>query len=157
MNPHLVNVSAFRVSGIRVRTTSQSESSPETAKLPSLWGRFYSEGVSDKVANQVQGSAVYGVYSTYESDLNGPYDVTAGKQIDPSQTGGADFVDIDIPADEYLVFEGKGELPGIVISTWQAIWSYFSSAREFKRKYSCDFEAYTDEDQVAINISVTKV
>ena len=157
MNPHLVNVSAFRVSGIRVRTTNQSESSPETAKLPSLWGRFYSEDVTSKVTNQVQGSAVYGVYSSYESDLNGAYDVTVGKQIDPSQTGGADFVDIDIPAGEYLVFVGKGELPGIVIATWQSIWSYFSSDREFERKYSCDFEAYSEEDKVSIHISVAKV
>ena len=154
MKPSSRQIAPFRIAGIKVRTTNRDESSPDRAKLGSLWERFFQEGIPGKVANQVPGSAVYGVYSEYESDLNGEYSVTAGVQIDPSATGEG-FNYVDVSGGEYLVFEGKGAMPEVVIETWRNVWEYFSNASEFKRAYITDFELYKGMDEVAIHISVS--
>ena len=150
-------ITAFRVAGISVRTSNQDEVSPETARLGALWGRFFQDGIPSKVANQVPGSPVYGVYSDYESDVNGQYTVTAGVQIEPSATGGDDFTAVDVPGGEYLVFEGQGAMPQVVIETWISVWDYFSAGGEFKRAYTTDFELYKGTDEIAIHVSVVRV
>jgi predicted transcriptional regulator YdeE len=150
-------IEPFRVAGISVRTTNEAEMSPETAKLGSLWGRFYQEGIPGKVVNQVPGSPVYGVYSDYESDVNGQYTVTAGVQIEASATGGHEFTHVDVVGGEYLVFEGKGAMPQVVIETWISVWDYFSAGGEFKRAYTTDFELYKGTDEIAIHISIVRV
>lgn len=157
MNPTLLQIEPFRVAGISVRTTNQDEMFPYTARLGSLWGRFFQEGIPGKVANQVPGSTIYGVYSDYESDVNGQYSVTAGMQIEPSATGGAEFTYVDVARGEYLVFEGKGPMPQVVIDTWKNVWDYFSQSSEFRRAYTTDFEIYKGMDEVAIRISVSRV
>lgn len=157
MNSTLKQIEPFRVAGIRVRTTNQEEMSPETAKLGSLWGRFFQEGIAGRIANQVPDSPSYGVYSDYESDVNGPYSVTAGVQIDPAGTGGGEFTHVDVRGGEYLVFAGKGAMPQVVIDTWLAVWDYFSQPSEFTRAYTTDFELYKGMDEVVIHISVNRV
>lgn len=156
MNPALVEIAPFRVAGISVRTTNMEETSPETARLGALWGRFFQDGVPDNVANQVPDSPIYGVYSDYESDVNGQYSVTAGVQIEPSATGGDQFTPVDVAGGEYLVFEGKGAMPQVVIQTWISVWDYFSNASDVKRAYTTDFELYKGMDEVAIHISVDR-
>jgi len=37
------------------------------------------------------------------------------------------------------VFTGKGELPGVVIQTWGAVWQYFEEQTRDKRAYTVDF------------------
>ncbi|HXM36877.1 MAG TPA: GyrI-like domain-containing protein [Pyrinomonadaceae bacterium] len=156
MKPISKQISSFRVGGINVRTANRNEASPETARLGTLWGRFFQEGIPGKVADRVPDSPVYGVYSDYESDVNGQYSVTAGMQIEPSATGGDSFTHVDVASGEYLVFEGKGPIPQVVIETWKTVWDYFAEAREFKRAYTTDFELYKGMDEVAIHISVSQ-
>jgi len=150
-------IATFRVAGISVRTANRDEVSPETAKLGLLWGRFFQEGIADKIADQVPGSAIYGVYSDYESDGDGHYTVTAGMQIEARASGGEGFTSVGVKGGEYLVFAGKGQMPQVVIETWQQVWAYFSEAKEFKRAYTTDFELYQGLDEVAIHISVSKI
>ena len=157
MSPSLRRIASFRVAGISVRTTNIEETSPETARLAALWGRFFQDGIPGKVANQVPGSPIYGVYSDYESDVNGQYSVTAGVQIELSATGGDEFTTVDVVSGEYLVFEGKGAMPQVVIETWISVWDYFSEGREFKRAYTTDFELYKGTAEIAIHVSVVRV
>ena len=37
------------------------------------------------------------------------------------------------------MFTGKGELPGVVIQTWGAVWQYFEEQMRDKRAYTVDF------------------
>jgi predicted transcriptional regulator YdeE len=140
MNPITKEVSPFTVAGISVRTTNRDESSPGTAQLGALWGRFFQEQIAGQIPNQVAGSAIYGVYSDYESDVNGAYTVTAGVQVDPDSSAGDEFTSVDVASSEYLVFEGKGLMPQVVIDTWKAVWEYFANNHEYKRAYTTDFE-----------------
>jgi predicted transcriptional regulator YdeE len=154
MDPILKLLEPFRVAGISVRTNNRAEASPETGKLGALWGRFFQEGIAAQVPNQVAGSAIYGVYSDYESDVNGAYTVTAGVQIDSDSSGGDEFTSVAVGGGEYLVFEGKGPMPQVVIDTWMAVWEHFATSAEHQRAYTTDFEVYSGMDQVAIHISV---
>lgn len=154
MNPVVRQVETFRVAGIGVRTSNAAEASAATARLGLLWGRFFSEGIPGKVARRVLDSPIFGVYSEYVSDLNGEYSVTAGVAVEPDPTEGDEFQYVDVAGGEYLVFEGKGPMPQVVIETWKTVWDYFSEATTFKRAYITDFELYRGMDEVAIHISV---
>lgn len=146
-----VYVAPFIVSGLQVRTRNSAEQTAETAKIGPMWGRFYSEGLMERIAPQPAGSPVYGVYSGYESDASGAFDVTAGMGAQESAPG---YESISIEDGRYLVFEGSGSMPDAVISAWQFIWNYFESNPQIERRFATDFEAYTGPESVAVHIGI---
>ncbi|MBN8753441.1 MULTISPECIES: GyrI-like domain-containing protein [Variovorax] len=148
MEPIRQHVDAFRVSGLTVRTTNREESDPATARLGALWGRFFGEETYASTPNRTADTRIFGVYSAYESDANGAFDVTAGVVVTDGEGS------IPIEAGNYLVFNGQGEMPQMVISTWQRIWQYFEAHPNVARSYRSDFEAYEGPDKVAIHIGV---
>jgi predicted transcriptional regulator YdeE len=89
----------------------------------------------------------FGVYSNYESDAQGAFDVTAGVAVSQGGT-------VQVPAGDYLVFTGQGELPQSVLDVWQRIWAYFGAHPEIKRRFQSDFEAYTSPHAVTVWIGV---
>lgn len=146
-----VYVDGFSVSGLRVRTRNIAEQDAATAKIGPMWGQFYSEGLTGRIAAQQPESPIYGVYSSYESDATGEFDVTAGVAVlEPA----ADLQTIRIEGGQYLVFESKGPMPGAVIDAWQRIWSYFEANPSIKRRFATDFEAYTGPESVAVHIGI---
>lgn len=148
MEPIRQHVDAFRVSGLTVRTTNREESAPATARLSALWGRFFGKETYASTPNRTADMRIFGVYSAYESDAHGPFDVTAGVVV----TNGEGSIPIE--AGDYLVFTGQGEMPHMVIATWQHIWQYFEAHPDVARSYRSDFEAYEGPDKVAIHIGV---
>jgi predicted transcriptional regulator YdeE len=74
-------IDAFTVAGLRVRTTNAAEHQPQSAKIGPMWGRFFSEEQAESIPGKIPGSAIYGVYSAYESDASGAFDVTAGVAV----------------------------------------------------------------------------
>jgi len=154
VKPTLKHIDPMLVIGIGVRTTNHAESKKDTAKIPALWGRFFQENLSGKIPNQIQSSQTYGVYSSYESDCDGKYTVTAGKCVSRVDNLPQDLAMVNVEGGSYLVFEGKGSKPEIVINIWKEIWNYFSSKQELKRRYTTDFELYKVGGEVAIHIAV---
>lgn len=61
---------------------------------------------------------------------------------------------VKINSGNYLVFQGKGQMPQIVIETWKHIWDYFTVDRPYQRCFRTDFEEYKNGDEVAIFIGV---
>ncbi|RYF55283.1 MAG: AraC family transcriptional regulator, partial [Comamonadaceae bacterium] len=108
--PAAVRISAFSVAGIGVRTSNNDEVNPAIARLGGLWGRFFSESWERKLPGRGDDGRIYGVYSGYESNEHGAFDVTA--QAVPGA------VRVDIEAGDYLVFTGQGDMPQMVIDTW---------------------------------------
>lgn len=144
---------AFLVSGIMVRTTNQDEQDPHTARLAGHWGRFFAGGLFEKIPGRLPDPGMYGVYSAYESDHAGAFDVTAGAAVfEPA--AGASWHTVKIQPGEYLVFTAKGAMPQVVIQTWGAIWQFFQAHPGIQRSYATDFEAYKGPDEVAIHIGI---
>ncbi len=137
------------ISGISVTTNNKIEMT-DSERIAPLWEQYTNEYVYTKTLNKVNDSSMYGVYSNYVSDYNGDYDVTVGVEISKAKNV------IIIENEHYLVFSKKGELPQIVLETWQEIWDYFENNDEYKRKYSIDFEKYTKEDEIEIYISIIR-
>ncbi len=155
--PHqLLTIAPFTVTGIAVRTINADEFTTDQAKLPALWGRFFSEGVVTKVENRLPDSPVYGVYSDYESDATGYYSVTAG--VASSGPDVAEFTSIDVHGGQYLVFKNQGPMPQAVIGAWNQVWAFFEPGNAqnegYGRRFDTDFEQYQGDDEVAIYIGI---
>ncbi|CAI8742122.1 GyrI-like domain-containing protein [Pseudomonas sp. IT-P4] len=151
MEPNIAHISRFLVSGLTVRTRNQDESRQESAKIPGLWGQFFASSVAEQIPDRLPNAPVVGVYSTYESDANGLYNVTAGVPVTETS---ADFDSIEIQEGKYLVFEARGPMPAAVIQAWGDIWNYFEQHQQVQRRYATDFESYGGPDEVRIHIGV---
>jgi predicted transcriptional regulator YdeE len=151
MSPELTTISAFSVTGLKARTTNAAEQNPATGRIGPLWGQFYSSSLAS------QGS-IYGVYSNYESDMHGAFDITAGVGGALVESANQGWQTLQVKAGDYLVFRHKGAMPQAVIDCWIQIWQYFSQPRsDVQRRYATDFEQYLGSDEVAIHIGVKKL
>lgn len=148
MEPTRQHHDAFRVAGLTARTTNREENDPATARIGALWGRFFGEQTYESTPHRTSDTRIFGIYSAYESDAHGPFDITVGVAV----SNGTDSVAVE--AGDYMVFNGQGEMPQMVIATWQRIWQYFEAHPEIVRRYRSDFEAYEGPDKVAIHIGV---
>lgn len=151
MNPERIEISGFTVSGLTVRTKNSDEFNPATAKIAGIWGRFFTEGLPAKIPHQVAESPVYGVYSGYESDATGFYDLTAGMAV---SQGNSDFSCITVEAGPCLQFTAKGLMPGAVIEAWGQVWAWFAENPQIQRRFGSDYEAYTGADEVKVCIGI---
>jgi predicted transcriptional regulator YdeE len=146
MEPIRRHHDAFAVAGPSVRTTNREESDPATMRIGPLWARFFGEGVMD-TPHRSEDQRNFGVYSGYESDAHGAFDVTAGVAV---TQGGS----VQVPAGDYLVWSGSGSMPQAVLAVWQRIWAYFDAHPEVRRRYQADFEAYTSPTDLTVWIGV---
>ncbi len=144
IQPIVKQVESFIVTGFSVRTQNSDEFNEKMAKLPSLWQQFYTSELTTN-AN------IFGVYSNYDSDANGPYTVTVGVKSDHAQT---QLSSVTIQAGNYLVFPGTGPMPTTVVETWKRVWEFFEKNTEYRRNFISDLEAYSGSDQVTIYIGL---
>ena len=149
MEPIRRHHDAFQVAGLTVRTTNRDENDPASARIGTLWNRFFGEETYRSTPGRTGDARIFGAYSGYESDAHGAFDVTVGVAV----AGSAGSVAIE--AGDYLVFTCQGEMPQMVIAAWQRIWQYFEAHPEIARRYRSDFEAYEGPDKVAIHIGVS--
>lgn len=97
-----------------------------------------------------EGFNTFGVYSNYESDHNGEFDVSACSNQKTSESK-----EIILKSGKYLIFAGTGEMPAAVIETWGKIWSYFSSDNcTEERLYQTDYEFYKSASEVEVYIGI---
>jgi len=143
-----VTIEAKTIKGLQVRTKNADEMNPNTQKIAPLWGRFFSEIMPTLEPSP---PPLYGVYSNYESDAFGAYDLLIGSDILDDEN----FKSVNIKAGMYLVFSAKGELPQAIINTWQQVWAYFDDPSiDERRAYETDFELYKTSTETEIFIGV---
>ncbi|SFM54972.1 GyrI-like domain-containing protein [Variovorax sp. OV329] len=147
MHPQIQRREAFSIAGLTTRTCNEDERDPRSARIGKLWERFFDEARYE-APHRVNDMRLYGVYSGYESDADGKFDMTAGVAVmgDPAT--------VRIEAGDYLVFSGQGPMPQMVLALWQSIWQYFEANPGVRRTYRSDFESYGGPDQVDIHIGV---
>ncbi len=138
-------------SGLTVRTKNSDEFDPATAKIGALWGEFFAKHLNENMPNMSENRLMLGVYSNYETDASGHFDVTAAMAVDAPCK---DFANVEIPAGRYMVFECEGDMPMAVIEGWGRVWQYFQNEAAHKRLYQTDYEAYLGPTKAAIYIGV---
>ncbi|HEV8000154.1 MAG TPA: GyrI-like domain-containing protein [Planctomycetaceae bacterium] len=147
MDPTAVATGAFLVVGLRTRTTNRIEAVPETAKIGSLWRKFYADSVSDRIPDRLaECPEIVAVYFDYESDHRGQYSLIVGNKVSsldhmPKDKGIGSVI---VRAGRYLRFVVEGPLPAAIIETWQTIWQFFEVTHEYERAYTTDYEVYRD-------------
>lgn len=144
----IVNITSLNISGLKTRTSNVNEQSAETAKIAPLWNKV----VEDCFPYMLVSGSVYAVYSNYESDVTGQYDLLVGSDKFSSSLENTESVEIQ--EGSYLKFSKDGDMPEACISLWQDIWTYFESDDcQHVRSYTTDFEKYT-QTGVDIYISI---
>ncbi len=144
-----VTVKSKTITGLKVRTNNEDEMNPKIAKIGALWQNFF-EHIMPTLGETPP--PLYGVYTHYESDAHGEFDLFVGaKEVEKSD--GRESVTLE--EGTYLCFRAKGELPQAVIDTWGKIWNYFSDEKcQEKRAYKTDFEKYISQDEAEIYIGI---
>jgi len=149
--PRVVHAGPLRWAGLGARTSNAAEMDPSTARIAGLWQRFLAEAHGKALPARLP----YGVYSDYESDVNGPYTLTVGVRVGEDEPVDGALAQVRAPAATYLVFEGRGEMPALVFRLWQEVWDHFAADRtDYRRAYGVDFEEHRAPDEVAIHVSV---
>ncbi|ABX06033.1 effector binding domain-containing protein [Herpetosiphon sp.] len=143
------------IAGLATRTTNQAEADPRTGLIGPLYQRFFGENISQQLANADLTSR-YGVYTNYASDHQGEYDLIVGHAVSSDQPQPDGLIQITIPAQRYLRWQGTIAQPSDVIGMWMHIWEYFSQPQLYQRSYTADFEYYdfAQPDQAEIWIAI---
>ena len=144
IKPVLKQFGGVTIYGYSAQTRNCDERDSETAKIPALWQTLFSSPFTPD-------QGIYGVYSDYQSDVNGLYKITVGVPINQALP---EIEAVTIFPGKYLVFENTGPQPETVIKTWQQVWDYFSMNPAHQRNYQTDFEVYTGKEGVEIYIGV---
>ena len=139
-----------RVAGIATRTTNADEADAAKARIGELWGRFTSQNWAERLGHGTAFGPTIAVYSAYESDAAGSYQILIGRELARSSSVAPPLQVVDIPPGEYLVFTCSGPLPGAVIEGWRAVWAFFDGPDAPRRAYTADFEKYVEPERIEI-------
>jgi len=137
-----------------MRTTNTAESDPSSAKIPKLWERFGKERWAERLEEVGAFGPITAVYSAYESDVTGSYQLLVGRQVRDSSPVSAPLQVVSTSQGSYLAFHCSGPLPQAVMDGWRDVWTYFASANVPARAYTFDFEIYPDAGPVEIWVAV---
>lgn len=79
----------------------------------------------------------YNVYTNYEHDVNGEYDVVACCEVSHVTNVPKDVYSHTILAGKYARFDLEGDVKEVMPKFWQEFWTM-----SLDRKYTSDFEEY---------------
>ena len=97
---------------------------------------------------------VIAVYSGYESDVGGSYQLLVGRQVQGAAVVSSPASCVSTQGGAYLVFPCAGPVPQAVIEGWRDVWAFFEREGAPKRSYTHDFEIYRDGTPVEIWVAV---
>ena len=140
-HPHVAELPAFDVIGITTRTSNEDEFSGNS-KIGPLWGAFMGGG-GESIPNAVD-ETILSLYTHYESDHQGAYDVILGRSVQPGTQAPVGTVAKHIPAATYLVFPAESRTPAAIVAAWKGVYCYFDEPGAPKRAFTVDFERYSD-------------
>jgi len=129
MEHRIETVQPFEAVGIQIRTSNAR--AMET--IGALWGRFFAEGIAAKVPGRTD-DRILGLYSQYESDHNGEYNLLVGCATNSAETP-AGMARVKVAGGKYAVITARGEMPMALIAAWISIWN-----SDLKRAFTQDFE-----------------
>jgi len=154
MPPELRRSKLRHVVGLATRTTNAAEANPATGKIPQLWGQFRNDKWFDRLEQAGALGPPIAVYSAYESDVAGSYQILVGRQVRTPPPLSPPLQIVSVPEARYLVFRRSGPLPHVVIDGSQEVLEYFARREAPARAYTFDFEINLDATSVEIWVAV---
>lgn len=146
MDFRTIDLEAFSVIGIAVRTTNQNGQSQKD--IGELWQRFFAENIMSQIPDKIVDD-IYCIYTDYETDANGDYTTILGCNVSTLENVPDGFVGNVIPRATYQLYQSTGKLPESVLTTWKHIWQ-----TPIDRAYLADFDVYgqktTDPDNTEV-------
>ena len=135
-----LEIKAFKVIGISVRTTNENGQSAKD--IGELWNKFMTEGILNKIPNKVD-NTIYSIYTDYEKDHTKPYTTILGCKVENLEVIPNGMIAKKIESGNYTKFVSKGDLTkGVVVQEWSKIWN-----SDLERVYTADFEVYGENAQ----------
>lgn len=147
MNYEVVTLEAIQAAGLSVRTGNNQPDMME--KIGGLWQKYMTE--AEKIIPN-QNGRLFGVYTNYDSDVNGMYDMVVCCGVDSYEGLEDKFVRVEIPSGKYAKFTFHGDPCKDTGAFWMEVWK-----TPLNRKYTADFEEYltsNDPHDVPINIYI---
>jgi predicted transcriptional regulator YdeE len=142
-------INGLKIIGIAVRTTNKDGQSAQD--IGKLWEQFYAAGLLETIPNKVSND-IYAIYTDYQSDYRDEYKTILGAQVNSLDRIPSGMIGREFPAETFEVFPAKGGMPKAVMDTWSDIWQ---RDQELQRKYTYDFEHYTERSQAGENSEVS--
>ncbi len=140
-------IAPFQVIGISVRTTN--ENNQTASDIGSLWGRFMTENILQKIPNKISGE-ILSIYTNYESDHTKPYDTILGCKVSSLDVIPDGMVGQSFEGGTFAKFVSKGDVTkGAIYATWVEIWN-----THLDRCYTADFEIYGEKAKDPSNAEV---
>lgn len=140
--PQIVVGAAFVVLGLHGRTSNAAELSGLDGKIGPLWNRLLG-GDGAPIPGVLDSERIYAVYTGYESDEQGMYDVVVGRSVNPDQTTPVGMEMVHLSAGKYLVFLAIGKAPQRIQAAWKNVYEYFRAHPEQRRAFTADFEEHS--------------
>ena len=138
MNYEVVELEEKVVIGISARTKN---SDPQMGMIiGGLWNDFYQKGIYQSISHKTNEKAL-GMYTNYESGLNGSYDVVVACEVNSSENQPEELRKVIIPAGKYAKYIVHGDVQKAVGEFWNAL-----LCEPIERAYGCDYEEYQNSD-----------
>lgn len=150
MNYEIVQLEEKKVVGLKIRTNNSDPNM--SSAIGDVWKKFFETGIYQSIPDKKNEKCI-GLYTNYESDVNGAYDVMVCCETQNSSNHPMLVQSETIPAGKYAKFIIQGHVQKVVAEFWMKLWSM-----DLDRKYSCDFEEYqggSDEDTAEIHIYIS--
>ncbi|MGP7818597.1 GyrI-like domain-containing protein [Niallia sp. 01092] len=150
MDYEIVYIEEKSVAGIKIRTNNNRPTMG--MEIGELWREFFEKGVYQSIPYK-QNDKTIGLYTNYESDASGNYDMVVCCEIQQTSDLPLSIHKQTIPAGKYAKFIVHGDVQTAVGAFWQKLWTM-----DLDRKYSADFEEYqsgSDEKDSEIHIYIS--
>lgn len=138
MEYEIVTLEEKTAMGLTARTNNNA---PDMGiVIGGLWEKFFNEGVYMGIRGKVNEKTL-GIYSDYDSDEKGDYNITVACEVEPGTEALQGTVIKKIPAGKYAKFVVEGNMEQAAGAFWNNLW-----AMELNRSFICDFEEYQNSD-----------
>ncbi|WP_312046015.1 GyrI-like domain-containing protein [Anaerotignum sp.] len=140
MKYEVVELSEKKVAGIRRRTSNGDANM--SSEIGMAWQKFFGEGIYASIPGKINDKTL-GVYTNFENDVNGAYDVLICCEVEADAKLPEDVSVEIMPKGKYAKFVIRGDVKEAVQTFWIELWSM-----DLDRRYCCDFEEYQGGDDL---------
>lgn len=138
MNYRIVEKEAFEIIGKCKKVTTVDGKNLEM--IPKFWEEAHSNGLCEKLYELAGKLGVLGVCMDFEQEKEEFTYVIAVEKPQIEVSG--DFIEKEIPAATWAIFEAVGPIPGAIQETWQRIFSEWFPETGYEHANAPELEVY---------------